>query len=318
MTDVLRSTLVNGFVLFLNRLMKAKTYNNSIFTKLSEIINPFNCIGFTNDYASKANAFALGFNTGIHSYLESNFYTIATRCTNNLKTILYSIGDDSNFLTKLSTNQRLNRFLIYQGSHGNGLANQADMILPTTTYIEKESTFLTLNNNLVNSRIVLAAPKQTKPDSLIFSAFFEFFLKKNLKFFFFRLINFRKSFQYAAIHMGYLNKLRMNYFFLNNNMSLNYFFLKTDFTQIKINSYYLLSVFGRRKLNNITFTKLAFTFLNYFLHTPIYCRKYPINTFLLNYYSDETNVILGASKVMVSCSNVFLKKNFSFSQYYIF
>ena len=44
--------------------------------------------------------------------------------------------------------------------------------------------------------------------------------------------------------------------------------------------------------------------------------RQPINQLIPNYYGDTTNSVVLSSKVMNICSNVFLKKNFSFSTQY--
>lgn len=52
------------------------------------------------------------------------------------KIFYYNIGADSNFLMQLSNRVRA-VWLVYQGSHGSGIASSAQLIFPTSTYVER-------------------------------------------------------------------------------------------------------------------------------------------------------------------------------------
>lgn len=61
----------------------------------------------------------------------------------NSASLYYSVGVDSNFLLQ-GINTSAFDWIVYQGSHGTGVAGQAHLILPTTSYVEKTVFFKNL------------------------------------------------------------------------------------------------------------------------------------------------------------------------------
>lgn len=70
-----------------------------------------------------------------------------------------------------------NSVLIYQSSNYSEIALSSDIILPETSFIEKESLFFTLNNGLSITKKVYEPSKEAK-ESIVFLQYFLFLLYK--------------------------------------------------------------------------------------------------------------------------------------------
>jgi len=57
-----------------------------------------------------------------------------------------------------------NDFVIYQGHHGDNLANKADVILPGSAYTEKHSTNVNLEGRVQQSKFILNPPGDARTD----------------------------------------------------------------------------------------------------------------------------------------------------------
>ncbi len=78
--------------------------------------------------------------------------------------IIYLLDADDNI--DLSETKG-NKLIIYQGHHGDNVANFADVILPGATYIEKNATYINLEGRVQQTRKAVFPPGLAKEDSEI-------------------------------------------------------------------------------------------------------------------------------------------------------
>ena len=90
--------------------------------------------------ASTVGAIDLGF---FHN--KSNNFNFFNKLKNNEFKLLYLIGSDNLDFDKK------NEFIIYQGSHGDRLAQIADIILPSPAFTEQNGLFINLEGRLQKS-----------------------------------------------------------------------------------------------------------------------------------------------------------------------
>jgi NADH dehydrogenase (ubiquinone) Fe-S protein 1 len=141
------------FILFTNIEMKnekSKNYLNSKNTKINILHTNASIpgsldLGFgslkpiENNIISKKNTF----NEYIYPFFQQNFK------------LLYLLGADLN-ITKWIQKENVNKpFIIYQGHHGCNAAKLADIILPSTTFIEKKGTYVNTQGMIQQTQIVL-------------------------------------------------------------------------------------------------------------------------------------------------------------------
>ena len=79
-----------------------------------------------------------------------------------------------------SSNLTLNSFAIYFGHHFTQNAQDSNLILPCTTFLEKSSYFLTLEHKFQQTVQALKNTMQSKQDSLLFSNL-QFYIDKTIK-----------------------------------------------------------------------------------------------------------------------------------------
>ena len=102
-----------------------KKKNNKI------IWNGLNCLHFD---ASRVGALDLKFYSGNNNFNLNKLYSLSNKKKINL---VYLLATDEVDVKKLS-----NSFVIYQGHHGNFGAEHSDVVLPGSTFTEKNSTFI--------------------------------------------------------------------------------------------------------------------------------------------------------------------------------
>lgn len=108
--------------------------------------NPWKAINILHTQASTPGALDLGF------YNPKNSWTNPSP-----DTIIYLMGADYK-LDKIKNYQvskeaNVNPFIIYQGHHGDLGAKQADLILPSTSYVEKKGLYMNTEGRLQQSQI---------------------------------------------------------------------------------------------------------------------------------------------------------------------
>ena len=107
--------------------------------------------------ASSVGAIDLGF------FEKDNSFNFFDKLTNNEFKLLYFVGSDNLDFVKS------NEFIIYQGSHGDRMAQIADVILPSPAYTEQNGLFINLEGRLQKSNKSTYPPGSSKEDWKIFN-----------------------------------------------------------------------------------------------------------------------------------------------------
>ena len=107
--------------------------------------------------ASSVGAIDLGF------FEKDNSFNFFNKLKNNEFKLLYFIGSDNLEFIKS------NEFIIYQGSHGDRMAQIADVILPSPAYTEQNGLFINLEGRLQKSNKSTYPPGSSKEDWKIFN-----------------------------------------------------------------------------------------------------------------------------------------------------
>ncbi len=138
-----------------------------ILTLLCEIADKFNFssedqngFAFLPTHISWVGASEIGF-------MQSELKTLASLYETGERgeiAWVYSMGADSVDISKFK-----NSFRIYQGSHGDRGAENADVILPAACHTEKDGTFLNAEGRVRKLRRVCFPPGEAKPDTEIFA-----------------------------------------------------------------------------------------------------------------------------------------------------
>ncbi len=98
----------------------------------------WNALNILNQKASRVGAIDLG----AYSISENNNFSFFDKLDNNEFKFLYLLGEDS------ITFEKKDKFIVYQGSHGDRGAEVADIILPGAAYTEKNGLFVNLEGRL--------------------------------------------------------------------------------------------------------------------------------------------------------------------------
>ena len=122
------------------------------------IDNKWNALNILNQQASRVGAIDLGF----YSINEKDNFTFFDKLDNDKFKFIYLLGaDDFNF-------EKKDKFIVYQGSHGDKGAEIADIILPGAAYTEKNGLFVNLEGKLQRAYKASYPPGESKEDWLIF------------------------------------------------------------------------------------------------------------------------------------------------------
>jgi len=126
--------------------------------KNNYIRRDWNSLNILSQQASSVGAIDLDF----HSINEKENFSFFDKLKNNEFKFLYLLGaDDINF-------NKDNKFIVYQGSHGDKGAEIADIILPGAAYTEKNGLFVNLEGKLQNSYKASYPPGESREDWIIF------------------------------------------------------------------------------------------------------------------------------------------------------
>ena len=118
----------------------------------------WNSLNVLTQQASRVGAIDLDF----HSINEKENFSFFDKLKNNEFKFLYLLGvDDINF-------NKDDKFIVYQGSHGDKGAEIADIILPGAAYTEKNGLFVNLEGKLQNSYKASYPPGESREDWIIF------------------------------------------------------------------------------------------------------------------------------------------------------
>ena len=128
------------------------------FLKENNFINEnWNAFNVLLQNASSVGAIDLGF------FEKDNSFNFFNKLKNNEFKLLYFIGSDNLDFIKS------NEFIVYQGSHGDRMAQIADVILPSPAYTEQNGLFINLEGRLQKSNKSTYPPGSSKEDWKIFN-----------------------------------------------------------------------------------------------------------------------------------------------------
>ena len=131
--------------------LKNFLFNNNFINK------DWNGLNVLNQQASRAGAIDLG----IYSINEKNNFSFFDKLDNEDFKLIYLLGAD-NFNFK-----KRNKFIVYQGSHGDKGAEIADIILPGAAYTEKDGLFVNLEGKLQRAYKASYPPGEAREDWII-------------------------------------------------------------------------------------------------------------------------------------------------------
>ena len=118
----------------------------------------WNALNILTQQASRVGAIDLGF----YSITEKENFSFFNKLDNYDFKFIYLLGADNiNFAKK-------DKFVVYQGSHGDKGAEIADIILPGAAYTEKNGLFINLEGKLQNAYKASYPPGDAREDWIIF------------------------------------------------------------------------------------------------------------------------------------------------------
>ncbi len=121
------------------------------------IRNDWNALNILTKDASTVGAIDLG----LYSINENENFQFFDKLKNNSFKFIYLLGADNiNFDKK-------DKFVVYQGSHGDKGAEMADIILPGSAYTEKNGLFINLEGKLQNAFKASYPPGEAREDWII-------------------------------------------------------------------------------------------------------------------------------------------------------
>lgn len=127
------------------------------------IWNGFNIL---HNSAGRVGALDVGF---VPSKSEFSLLNILDKCKNNQIKIVICIGVD-----ELNMADFGEAFIIYIGSHGDFGAHRADIILPSTTYVEKSSLYVNTEGRVQETQKILSPPGDAIEEVEIIKEIFKF------------------------------------------------------------------------------------------------------------------------------------------------
>jgi len=134
-----------------------ETLKNFLFSN-NFIKKEWNALNILTQQASRVGAIDLG----IHSINEKENFSFFNKLDNDDFKFLYLLGvDNINF-------DKRNKFVVYQGSHGDKGAEIADIILPGAAYTEKNGLFVNLEGKLQSAYKASYPPGDAREDWIIF------------------------------------------------------------------------------------------------------------------------------------------------------
>jgi len=134
-----------------------ETLKNFLFSN-NFIKKEWNALNILTQQASRVGAIDLG----IHSINEKENFSFFDKLDNDNFKLIYLLGADNiNF-------EKRNKFVVYQGSHGDRGAEIADIILPGAAYTEKNGLFVNLEGKLQSAYKASYPPGDAREDWIIF------------------------------------------------------------------------------------------------------------------------------------------------------
>ena len=115
--------------------------------------NGFNCLHYA---ASRVGALDLKFYSKNHNFSLDKLYSLSNQ---NKLELIYLLGVDQIDVKKLT-----NSFIIYQGHHGDFGAEYSDVVLPGSTYSEKNATYVNTEGRVQTTFKACNPPGLAKED----------------------------------------------------------------------------------------------------------------------------------------------------------
>ena len=134
-----------------------ESLKNYLFKK-NFINKSWNALNILTQQASRVGAIDLG----IYSIDEKENFVFFNKLDNDDFKFIYLLGCDDFYFEKKD------KFIVYQGSHGDKGANIADIVLPGAAYTEKNGLFVNLEGKLQNAYKASYPPGDAKEDWVIF------------------------------------------------------------------------------------------------------------------------------------------------------
>ncbi len=136
-----------------------------VFETLKKFLNDnnfinenWNALNILTQQASRVGAFDLD----IYSINEKDNFSFFNKLENGDFKFIYLLGADNfNF-------EKKDKFIVYQGSHGDKGAEMADIVLPGSAYTEKNGLFVNLEGKLQNAYKASYPPGNAREDWIIF------------------------------------------------------------------------------------------------------------------------------------------------------
>jgi len=129
------------------------------FLSLNNFINKkWNALNVLTQQASRIGAIDIG----LYSIKENNNFNFFDKLDNDDFKFIYLLGADNiNF-------EKKNKFIVYQGSHGDKGAEIADLILPGCAYTEKNGLFANLEGKIQSAYKASYPPGDAREDWVVF------------------------------------------------------------------------------------------------------------------------------------------------------
>ncbi len=118
----------------------------------------WNSLNVLNQQASRVGAIDLG----IYSIMKNENFNFFNKLDNDEFKFLYLLGADNFYFEKKD------KFIVYQGSHGDKGADIADIVLPGAAYTEKNGLFANLEGKIQSAYKATYPPGDSREDWFIF------------------------------------------------------------------------------------------------------------------------------------------------------
>lgn len=205
---------------------------SSFTSKISLINNNWNGLNILHNNSSKLNSLDLGFGKSIHGQFNS-------RNLNSLTSSIYYFYNSDDLFSNINFSKK--DLVIFQSSHGSSnLVNFADILLPQSNFIEKNSLYFNNTGSLQKTKLIFKSSSLVKDDWKIIKAFADLF-KLDLKSY-----NSVSSINARLNNVTpYLKYKRINSIFNYNNFFLNIINIFNIPILSSLNNFYLNDVMSR-------------------------------------------------------------------------
>lgn len=140
---------------------------NSICNKFNIVTKDWNGYNFISTSVGLLNGIAVNFTND-----KQNMHTLLDKASASQIKLLWLYNLDEIDFTKLK-----NTFVVYVGHHGEEGAQHADVVLPTTLWLENSSTYINIEGKALVSNVVTKAPYLAKDSWKLFKLFADFIEK---------------------------------------------------------------------------------------------------------------------------------------------